>query len=67
MLMLIKNTCCYQALGKMGSPKPDVGLRSQMEMLQKQVQKQQNPGFRQLNFSSARILIFDNCCQDPHN
>ena len=29
----------FQALGKMGSPKPDVGLRSQLEMLQKQVQK----------------------------
>merc|ERR1719430_2590609 len=29
-----------QALGKMGSPKPDVGLRSQLEMLQKQVEKE---------------------------
>ena len=31
-------TMCCQALGKMGSPKPDVGLRSQLETLQKQVQ-----------------------------
>ena len=29
-------TMCCQALGKMGSPKPDVGLRSQLETLQKQ-------------------------------
>ena len=37
---LIKDFVLLQALGKMGSPKPDVGLRSQLEMLQKQVQQQ---------------------------
>ena len=41
--------CCCQALGKMGSPKPDVGLRSQLEMLQKQVQKQNLVKFRNFN------------------
>ena len=33
----------------MGSPKPDVGLRSQLEMLQKQVQKQNLVKFRNFN------------------
>ena len=40
LINILYETMCCQALGKMGSPKPDVGLRSQLETLQKQVQRQ---------------------------